>query len=419
MKEPIIAGIDAGSSSIKTVISRVNDDRIEVIGIGESESEGIMKGIVVNIEAAADAIEKSVNQAEQMAGIQAPDVIATIGGEHIQGKNSKGVIGVNNKNKEVTHVEIERVLESAKNILIPQDREIIETIEQEYSLDEQDEIKNPIGMSGTRLETRVHIITGLKYVSDNLRRTLNKMRFTGRDFIVNVRGSAEAVLTKDEKELGVVVFDIGHSTTSLMVFLEGTVWHTAVIPIGSHHITNDISKGLRITIPAAEKLKCDHGYAFIDMIGEREIIEVPTASGKLRTIPKRALTEIIQPRVEEIFSLCGQELAKMKYIDSLSAGMVFTGGGALLPGLVDLAKAYQTAVKGAIPISARIGVPDQILGIRDIANNPAYSSVIGILMMSLDEATPMNIQSGKKSFDKKFKLKNPFNKNPFTEFFKE
>lgn len=418
MKEPIIAGIDAGSSSIKTVIARVNDDKIEVIGIGESESEGIMKGIVVNIEAAADAIEKSVNQAEQMAGIQSPDVIATIGGEHIQGKNSKGVIGVNNKNKEVTHVEIERVLESAKNILIPQDREIIETIEQEYSLDEQDEIKNPIGMSGTRLETRVHIITGLKYVSDNLRRTLNKMKFTGRDFIVNVRGSAEAVLTRDEKELGVVVFDIGHSTTSLMVFLEGAVWHTAVIPIGSHHITNDISKGLRITIPAAEKLKCDHGYAFIDMIGEREIIEVPTASGKLRTIPKRALTEIIQPRVEEIFSLCGQELAKMKYIDSLSAGMVFTGGGALIPGLVDLAKAYQTAVKGAIPISARIGVPDKILGIRDIANNPAYSAVVGILMMSLDEATPMNIQSGKKSSDKKFKFKNPFNKNPFSEFFK-
>ena len=418
MKEPIIAGIDAGSSSIKTVIARVNDDKIEVIGIGESESEGIMKGIVVNIEAAADAIEKSVNQAEQMAGIQSPDVIATIGGEHIQGKNSKGVIGVNNKNKEVTHVEIERVLESAKNILIPQDREIIETIEQEYSLDEQDEIKNPIGMSGTRLETRVHIITGLKYVSDNLRRTLNKMKFTGRDFIVNVRGSAEAVLTRDEKELGVVVFDIGHSTTSLMVFLEGAVWHTAVIPIGSHHITNDISKGLRITIPSAEKLKCDHGYAFIDMIGEREIIEVPTASGKLRTIPKRALTEIIQPRVEEIFSLCGQELAKMKYIDSLSAGMVFTGGGALIPGLVDLAKAYQTAVKGAIPISARIGVPDKILGIRDIANNPAYSAVVGILMMSLDEATPMNIQSGKKSSDKKFKFKNPFNKNPFSEFFK-
>ena len=413
MKEPIIAGIDAGSSSIKTVIARVNDDKLEVIGIGESESEGIMKGVVVNIEAAANAIEKSVNQAEQMAGIKSPDIIATIGGEHIKGNNSKGVIGVNNKNKEITTVEIERVLESAKNILLPSDREIIETIEQEYSLDEQDEIKNPIGMSGTRLETRVHIITGLKYVSDNLRRTLNKMGFSGKDFIVNIRGSAESVLTRDEKELGVVVFDIGHSTTSLMVFLEGTVWHTAVIPIGSNHITNDISKGLRITIPAAEKLKCDYGCAFIDMVGEKEIIEIPTASGKLRTIPKRILTEIIQPRAEEILSLCGHELAKMKYIDSLSAGMVFTGGGALLPGLIDLSKAYQTAVKGSIPISARIGVPDRILGIKDIANNPAYSSVIGILMMSFGEATPMNIQSGKKISDKKFKFK-----NPFSEFFK-
>ena len=413
MKEPIIAGIDAGSSSIKTVIARVNDDKLEVIGIGESESEGIMKGVVVNIEAAANAIEKSVNQAEQMAGIKSPDIIATIGGEHIKGKNSKGVIGVNNKNKEITTVEIERVLESAKNILLPSDREIIETIEQEYSLDEQDEIKNPIGMSGTRLETRVHIITGLKYVSDNLRRTLNKMGFSGKDFIVNIRGSAESVLTRDEKELGVVVFDIGHSTTSLMVFLEGTVWHTAVIPIGSNHITNDISKGLRITIPAAEKLKCDYGCAFIDMVGEKEIIEIPTASGKLRTIPKRILTEIIQPRAEEILSLCGHELAKMKYIDSLSAGMVFTGGGALLPGLIDLSKAYQTAEKGSIPISARIGVPDRILGIKDIANNPAYSSVIGILMMSFGEATPMNIQSGKKISDKKFKFK-----NPFSEFFK-
>ena len=413
MKEPIIAGIDAGSSSIKTVIARVNDDKLEVIGIGESESEGIMKGVVVNIEAAANAIEKSVNQAEQMAGIKSPDIIATIGGEHIKGKNSKGVIGVNNKNKEITTIEIERVLESAKNILLPSDREIIETIEQEYSLDEQDEIKNPIGMSGTRLETRVHIITGLKYVSDNLRRTLNKMGFSGKDFIVNIRGSAESVLTRDEKELGVVVFDIGHSTTSLMVFLEGTVWHTAVIPIGSNHITNDISKGLRITIPSAEKLKCDYGCAFIDMVGEKEIIEIPTASGKLRTIPKRILTEIIQPRAEEILSLCGHELAKMKYIDSLSAGMVFTGGGALLPGLIDLSKAYQTAVKGSIPISARIGVPDRILGIKDIANNPAYSSVIGILMMSFGEATPMNIQSGKKISDKKFKFK-----NPFSEFFK-
>ena len=416
MKEPIIAGLDAGSASIKTVIARVNDDKLDVIGIGESESEGIKKGVIINIDAAANAIEKSINEAEHMAGLQAPDIIAAIGGDHIKGLNSKGVIGVNTKDKEVTPLEIDRVLESAKNILIPADREIIEAIEQEYSLDGQDEIKNPVGMSGTRLETKVHIITGLKHVSEHLRKTLNKMRFSGKDFIVNIRGSAEACLTEDEKELGVVVFDIGHSTTSMMVYLEGSVWHTAVIPVGSQHITNDIAEGLRITIPSAEKLKKDHGFAFIDMVGEKEIIEVPTASGQMRTIPKRVLTEIIQPRVEEIFSLCGKELSKMKYIDSLSAGMVFTGGGALLPGLVELAKAYQTAVKGAAPITARIGVPDKIEGIRDIANNPAYSAVVGILMMSLDEATQVNVPHHKKTSEKgKFK----FNfKNPFSEFFK-
>ena len=197
MKEPIIAGLDAGSASIKTVIARVNDDKLDVIGIGESESEGIKKGVIINIDAAANAIEKSINEAEHMAGLQAPDIIAAIGGDHIKGLNSKGVIGVNTKDKEVTPLEIDRVLESAKNILIPADREIIEAIEQEYSLDGQDEIKNPVGMSGTRLETKVHIITGLKHVSEHLRKTLNKMRFSGKDFIVNIRGSAEACLTED------------------------------------------------------------------------------------------------------------------------------------------------------------------------------------------------------------------------------
>lgn len=414
MKEPIIAGIDAGSSSIKTIIARVVNGQLEVIGIGESESHGILKGVIVNIETAADAIQKSINQAEHMAGISAPDIIATIGGDHISGLNSNGVIGVNSKDKEITKAEIDRVLDSAKNILIPQDREIIEIIEQEYLLDGQDEIRNPIGMSGTRLETKVHLITGLKYVSEHLKKTLHKMNFTGRDLIANIRGSAEAVLTRDEKELGVVTIDIGHSTTSLIIFLEGSVWHTAVIPIGSNHITNDISKCIKVTVPIAEKLKCDHGYAFIDMIGDKEIIEVPTASGKMKTLQKKVLTEIIQPRVEEILSLCSRELSKIKYLDSLAGGIVFTGGGALLPGLTELYKAYQNVVNSSLPVTSRIGIPDNILGIKDIANNPAYSSVVGALMMSLDEAINVNIPTPKKHSEKKFK----FGLDKLTEFFK-
>ena len=414
MKEPIIAGVDAGSSSVKTIIARVVNEQLEVIGIGESESQGILKGVIVNIEAAADAIQKSINQAEHMAGISAPDVIATIGGDHSSGLNSNGVIGVNTKDKEITKAEIDRVLDSAKNVLIPQDREIIETIEQEYSLDGQDEIRNPIGMSGTRLETKVHLVTGLKYVSEHLRKTLHRMNFTGKDLIVNIRGSAEAVLTRDEKELGVVAIDIGHSTTSLMVFLEGSVWHTAVIPVGSNHITNDISKCIKVTAPIAERLKCDHGYAFIDLVSDKEVVEVPTASGKMKTLQKKVLTEIIQPRVEEILSLCSRELSKMKYLDSLAGGIVFTGGGSLLPGLTELSKAYQSAVNSALPSTSRIGIPDNILGIKDIADNPAYSAVVGSLMMSLDEATNVHIHSPKKSGEKKFK----FGLDKLAEFFK-
>lgn len=417
MKEPIIAGVDAGSASVKTVIARVTDNTLDVLGIGETPSDGIRKGIIVNIDAATESIARSINKAEAMAGLQSPDIISAIGGEHIQGLNSKGVIGVNTKTKEVTPVEIERVLDSAKNILLPSDREIIEAIEQEYSLDGQDEIKNPIGMTGTRLEAEVHIITGLKYVAENLKKTLQRMKFSASDILPAIRGSAEAVLTDDEKQLGVALLDIGHSTTSLIVFIEGAVWHTAVIPIGGQHITNDIAAGLRITAPMAETVKRDYGYAFIDMVSRKEIIEIPTASGNVRAIQKRVLTEIIQPRVEEILSLVGKELAKINCIDLLAGGMVFTGGSASLPGLVELVEAYQQSVEGASLVNARIGVPDKISGIRDIAQNPAYSAVVGILQMSIEEAMNKPGQPQKKKTEKGEK-QNIFKKIPFGEFFK-
>lgn len=416
MKEPIIAGVDAGSASIKTVIARVTDNTLDVIGIGETPSDGIRKGIIVNIDAATEAINHAINIAESMAGLHCPDIIAAIGGEHIQGINSKGVIGVNTKTKEVTSVEIERVCDSAKNILLPSDREIIEAIEQEYSLDGQDEIKNPVGMTGTRLEAEIHIITGLKYVSENLKKTLQRMDFSAKDIIPAIRGSAEASLTEDEKQLGVALLDIGHSTTSLIVFIEGAVWHTAVIPIGGQHITNDIAAGLRITAPMAETVKRDYGYAFIDMVSRKEIIEIPKASGNIQAIQKRVLTEIIQPRVEEILGLVGKELAKINCIDLLAGGMVFTGGGANLPGLTELVEAYKESVEGASLVNARIGVPDKISGIRDIAQNPAYSAVIGILQMSIAE-TLNNPEVSQKKKNEKIDKPRFFKKNLFKEFF--
>lgn len=416
LKEPIIAGLDVGSASVKTIIARINNDTLDVIGIGESESAGIRRGVIVNIDAATDAIEKSINKAETMAGIQLPDIITSVGGEHIVGINSKGVIGVNSNTKEVTKNEIDRVLESAKNVYLPSEREIIEAIEQEYSLDGQDEIKNPIGMTGTRLEADVHLITGSKTVNDNLKKCLQKLKFSGRDFITNIRGSAKATLTNDEIDLGVVIADIGHSTTSLIVYIEGAIWHTAVIPIGGQHITNDIASGLRVTALTAENLKRDHGYAYIDMVGEKDIIDIPTANGQIRTIGKRVLTEIIQPRVEEIFSLCNREIKKTNCADLISSGIVFTGGSAKLPGIVELYDAYQSSIEGGIPASARIGYPENITGITDIAHDTSFSAVVGILQMSIDE--PMHISTRRGSSKPEgLKLKNIFKKNPFSELF--
>ena len=421
MKEPIIAGIDIGSAVTKTVIARVNDGQIDVIGIGEAESKGIRKGIIVNIDAATKSVIDSIVKAENMAGIRVPDIIATVNGEHIEGINSKGVIGVNTKNKEITSIEIDRVIDSAKNIHLAHDREIIESIEQEYSLDGQDEIKNPVGMSGTRLEADVHIITGLKYITDNLKKTLYKVKFTGRDIITAIRGSAESTLTQDEKDLGVALLDIGHSTTSLIVYIEGAVWHTSVIPIGGQHITNDIAAGLRVTNQTAELLKLDYGTAFIDLVSPKELIEVPTPNGQMRTIPKIVLTEIIQPRVEEILSLIGRELSKLNCVDLIASGLVFTGGGSQIQGLVELAEAYKITESSTSPaisiVGSRIGYPDKIVGIRDIANNPAYSAVIGILQMSMNEVENTNIKSSKKKPEKEGFASIFKKKNPFSEFF--
>ena len=419
MKEPIIAGVDVGSSHVRTVIARISEGSIDVIGIGEHESAGIRKGIIINIDVACQVIAKSTEQAELMAGLQLEDVIVSINGEHIKGLNSKGVIGVNSKNKEITQLEIDRVLESAKNIHLPLDREIIEAIEQEYSLDGQDEIKSPIGMAGTRLEADIHIITGLKYVAENLKKTLNKIKFSGKDVITAVRASAEAVLKKDEKDLGVALIDIGHSTTSIIVYIEGAVWHTVVLPVGGQHITNDISAGLRVTAQTAESLKCDYGTTYIDLVSSKEIMEVPTPNGQTRIVPKKVLTEIIQPRVEEILSMIVIELKKINCLDLLASGLVFTGGTALLPGLTDLAENYKLDDNGSAIISARIGTPDTITGITDIAQNPAYSTVIGLLQMSLNEATDVNIptQKPKTPETKPKSFKGLFKKNPFSEFF--
>ncbi len=383
MDNDIIAVLDMGSSSVKTLIARIENDTIDIIGIGKAASKGIRKGSIINIEEAAESISESIEQAEIMSGVKIGSIAVSVGGNHIAGMNSNGVIGINTKNKKVTEMEKQRVLESAISVHLPSDREIIETIEQEYSLDGVDEIKNPIGMEGTRLEAEVHIITGLKSTTDNTFSAVSasNKKLNVSDMIASVRASSLAVVSEDETQLGVTVVDMGHSTTSVIVYLEKTVLHTSVIPIGSMHITNDIALGLRLTIPTAEELKIDYGCAFADLVHSNEIIEIPSVGvAQNRIIQKRTLAEIIQPRVEEILSYVRRDVQKIEGGDSLiTAGTIFTGGGAMLSGIVELSEEFQGGV------SSRIGQFHGRTGVTDILDDCSFSGAIGLLKMLDDE----------------------------------
>ncbi len=386
----IIAVLDMGSSSIKTLIARIEHDTIDIIGIGKAESKGIRKGTIINIEEAADSVSESIEQAELMSGIKVGNIVVSVGGNNISGMNSNGIIGINTKNRKVTEMERQRVLESAMSVHLPSDREIIETIEQEYSLDGVDEIKNPIGMEGTRLEAEIHIITGLKSTTDNTMAALTRhnKKLDVTDMIASVRASSLAVISDDETQLGVTVVDMGHSTTSVIVYLEKTVLHTSVIPIGSMHITNDIAAGLRVTVPTAEELKIDYGYAFADLVHPKEIIEIPSiGQSQNKIIQKRTLAEIIQPRVEEILSYVKRDVQKIECDALISAGTIYTGGGAMLAGIVELSEAFQGGV------TSRIGHFSGITGVTDILDDSSFSGAIGLLKMVDDEirrsAAPM------------------------------
>lgn len=409
VRDDIIVALDIGSSKIKTLIARQDENTLDIIGIGSSEANGVRRGLIINIDAASDSIAKSLEEAENMAGIEVTKVVAGIGGDHISGLNSRGVIGVNTKSKEVTVLEIERVLESARSVHFGNDREIIEVIEQEYSLDGQDEIKNPVGMVGTRLESEVHIISGLRSASDSIIKALKRLHIDPIDIVASIRASSEAIINDDEKQLGVVVIDFGYATTSVIVYLEGSVWHTSVLPIGSSHITSDIAAGLRLTIPMAEQIKIDYGFAFADLVGDEEVIEIPSITDKQNKIMyKKILAKIIQPRVEEILSLVQREVQKLNCDTLITAGTVFTGGGADLAGLIDLAESYSKSMT-----AARIGIPHSIGGITDILEDTSYSAAAGLLKMTAAKIENMPSSKKKSQNDKapsKFK-------NPLKEFF--
>jgi len=376
--ENIVVGLDIGTTKICAIVGEVKDDgRIDIIGIGSHPSRGLRKGVVVNIESTVESIKKAVEEAELMAGVNITAVYAGIAGGHIKSFNSRGVIAI--KNREIAKSDIDRVIDAAKAVAIPLDREVLHVLPQGFTVDDQDGIKEPLGMSGVRLEADVHIITGAVTSAQNIVKSCNRAGLDVLDIALEPLASSFAVLSADEKELGVAVVDIGGGTTDIAIFLEGGIWHTAVLSIGGNHLTNDIAVGLRTPAGEAEKIKKKYGCALTTLVRDDETIEVPSVGGRPpRVLSRQVLTEIIEPRVEEIFGLCLREIRKTGFEERIASGVVITGGTSIMDGMPD-------AAEKVMELPARRGLPANIGGLVDVVNSPMYATGVGLVLFGAQE----------------------------------
>lgn len=371
----VLVGIDFGTTKICVVVGQITNDGLKIVGIGKQASHGIRKGVVVNIPTTVDAIKKAVEVAELMAGCEITSAYAGIAGGHIKGFNSSGVVAI--KNKEVNELDVDRAIDAAKAIAIPLDREVIHVIPQEFAVNDQEGIRDPIGMSGVRLESRVHIVTGAISSAQNIIKCANQAGINVSDIVLEPLASGEAVLAPDEKELGVALVDIGGGTTDVAIYVRGAVVHTGVIAMGGNHITNDIAVGLRTSIQDAENIKISSGCAMSSMLPDDQIIEVPAVGGrKAREVSRATLTKIIEPRVEEIYSLVAQEILNSGYKHLLSTGVVITGGSSLLDGSPELAEFI-------LELPVRRGAPQGVGGLTDVVSSPIYSTAVGLLLYGM------------------------------------
>ncbi len=368
----IIVGLDIGTTKICAVVGEVRPDGLEIIGMGTHPSEGLRKGVVINIENTVNSIKAAIEEAETMAGCEIGSVYAGIAGGHIEGINKPGIIAL--KEKEVTKKDIERVIETASAVAVPMDREVIHTLVQEFIVDDQDGIVDPLGMSGVRLEAKVHIVTGAVTSAQNIIKCANKAGLDVYDIVLESLASSEAVLSKEERNLGVALIDFGGGTTDLALFSKGAIKHTSVLALGGDNLTYDIAVGLRTPKLEAEKIKIKYGSALSSLIGKDETIEVPGVGGrKPRTLSRQILGEILEPRVEEIFTLIYQELVRSGYDELASSGVVVTGGSAELPGISEMAEQIFSA-------PARVGYPEEIDGLVDLINKPMYATAVGLVL---------------------------------------
>ncbi|MCL2029558.1 MAG: cell division protein FtsA [Deltaproteobacteria bacterium] len=376
MTEDLIFGLDIGTTKICCVVGEPNDDGgIDIVGIGSHPSQGMRRGAVVNIESTVSAIQKAVKEAELMAGCDIPEVYVGIAGGHIEGRNSQGVIAI--KNKVVTPADVERVLEAARTMVIPIDREVIHTIPQEFIVDNQTGILDPVGMCGVRLEAKVHVVTGAISSAQNLVRCAHLAGLDVRDIVLESVASADAVLTPEEKEHGVALLDFGGGTLDLAIFAHNSIKHTSVLSLGGVILTNDVAQGLRTPAASAEELKKVHGCCLISLIEGEQIIEVPSVGGRpSREVDRRVLTDILALRVEEIMVLINRELVKSGFDDQINSGVVITGGASLLEGVPELAEQV-------FDLPVRRGYPLDIGGLKDVINDPKYATAVGLVLYGL------------------------------------
>lgn len=393
MEQEIIVGLDIGTTKVCAVVAVVDEGgRFNILGVGRSPSDGLTRGVVTNIDKTVRSIQSAVAEAESRSGIKIQSVIVGIAGDHIQSFQSRGVIAISGPENEISAADVHRLIEDTKRVALPSDRKIIHVIPQEFIIDGQDGVCDPVGMSGVRLEANVHIITGLITAAQNIYKCVQRAGLHVSDMVLEPLASSYAVLEEEEKEVGISLLDIGGGTTDLAVFEDRTIRHTAVIPVAGNQVTNDIRKGLGVLTEQAEKLKCLHGFAYVPSVVDDEPITIPGIGGRPPLeIDKKLLAQIIQPRMEEIFEIAAMEIKRSGYSRHLSAGIVLTGGGALIKGASELAREV-------LGMPVKIGIPGGFSAglVREI-ENPIYATCVGLVLHGFKhkETTPLNFGNGK------------------------
>lgn len=374
--EEIVVGIDVGTTKVCTLVGRIEDEKsIRILGVGIEPSEGIKKGTIVDLDAASQAIIRSVKRAESTSGLEISSALVSMAGAHVSSVNSRGSVGISSG--VIEEYDVLRVLEQARAVAIPHDREIVHVIQRGFSVDGQDGIRSPVGMHGYRLEVEAHIITAANATVDNLRKCVDAAGVQIQQFVLNPLASAEVVLTDQERQMGVAVCDIGGGTTDLAIYVDGDVWHTMVLAVGGNHVTQDVAHGLRLPMAQAEEIKKQHGHAVRGEVGADEYFSIrPFGEEQPVQINRQDLAHIIEARVEEVFRLTLQEIKRSGYDGLLPAGMVLTGGSSALPGIKRLASEV-------LGLPVRTAKPENLVGLVDHLNSPAYSTSVGLLRWAL------------------------------------